>query len=123
MFAPLYRYACQVNRVIDGDTLDVTIDQGLHCFRRERVRLLNVNCPEKNTPQGRTAAVFVLNWLSVGNNSGQGERFEFKQWPFVVQTYKADSFGRWLGVLCRRFDGAILNQDLIDNGHAQAVGP
>jgi len=46
----LYRYRCKVNRVIDGDTIDVDIDLGFDCWLHdERVRIDGIDCPETRT--------------------------------------------------------------------------
>ncbi len=48
-------YIATVNRVIDGDTYDVTAYLGLGVTYRTKVRLLGVNCPERFTPEGQAA--------------------------------------------------------------------
>ena len=37
----------EINRVLDGDTIDVTIDLGFDLFKKERVRVAGVDTPEK----------------------------------------------------------------------------
>ena len=39
----------EINRVLDGDTIDVTIDLGFDLFKKERVRIAGVDTPEKRT--------------------------------------------------------------------------
>lgn len=58
-----------VVRVVDGDTLQVKIDG-----RREKVRLIGINCPEsvaqeqwRNTEEGADAASFTKSVLSEGD--------------------------------------------------------
>ena len=36
-----------VDRVLDGDTIDVTIDLGFDLYKKERVRVAGVDTPEK----------------------------------------------------------------------------
>lgn len=43
----IWAYRAKVERVIDGDTLDVTVDAGFANYRTERLRLLGVNTPER----------------------------------------------------------------------------
>ena len=38
----------EINRVLDGDTIDVTIDLGFDLYKKERVRV-GVDTPEKRT--------------------------------------------------------------------------
>ena len=37
----------EIDRVVDGDTIDVTIDLGFDLFKKERVRVAGVDTPEK----------------------------------------------------------------------------
>ena len=39
----------EINRVVDGDTIDVTIDLGFDLYKKERVRVIGVDTPEKRT--------------------------------------------------------------------------
>lgn len=59
----LYYYKGIVWRIIDGDTMDVLIDQGLHIEgRRERLRLARIDAPEKRGAEkeaGYAAMVLV----------------------------------------------------------------
>ena len=38
-----------VDKVLDGDTIDVTIDLGFDLYKKERVRVAGVDTPEKRT--------------------------------------------------------------------------
>jgi micrococcal nuclease len=40
-----YIYQATLERVVDGDTVDVVIDLGFSTFRRERIRLYGVDAP------------------------------------------------------------------------------
>lgn len=42
-------YVDSVNGIVDGDTIDVSIDLGFHLFYRTRVRLAGVDTPESRT--------------------------------------------------------------------------
>lgn len=52
----LYRYACRVQRWLDGDTCDVTIDLGFDITIAQRVRLYGVNAPEVHTKSAEEKA-------------------------------------------------------------------
>ena len=39
----------EVNKVVDGDTIDVTIDLGFGIYKKERVRIAGIDTPEKRT--------------------------------------------------------------------------
>lgn len=108
----LWTYHARLERVIDGDTLDVTIDAGFHGYRRERLRLAGVNTPEvrgATRVAGAAATAFVKHWCS---DAGGGD------WPLVIRTEKSDVFGRYLATVWRREDLRCLNDDLIEAGVA-----
>ncbi|MYI68025.1 MAG: thermonuclease family protein [Boseongicola sp. SB0673_bin_14] len=42
-------FPCRIERVVDGDTIDVIVDQGFHTFRDVRVRLAGIDAPETRT--------------------------------------------------------------------------
>ena len=55
----------KINRVVDGDTIDVTIDLGFDLFKKERVRVAGVDTPEKRTRdlEEKALGIDATNWL------------------------------------------------------------
>ena len=55
----------EINRVLDGDTIDVTIDLGFDLFKKERVRVAGVDTPEKHTRnlEEKALGIDATNWL------------------------------------------------------------
>jgi len=50
----MYTYYVQsLDRVVDGDTIDVVIDLGFDLFKKARVRLAGIDTPEKRTRNAR----------------------------------------------------------------------
>ena len=46
----MYEYRCRIDRVVDGDTVDVDIDLGFGVWlRKERVRMYGIDTPESRT--------------------------------------------------------------------------
>ncbi len=46
----VYNYKCIINRIIDGDTVDVDIDLGFDFWlRNQRIRLAGIDAPETRT--------------------------------------------------------------------------
>lgn len=46
----MYEYKCHVNRVVDGDTVDIDIDLGFGIWLKdERVRIMGIDTPESRT--------------------------------------------------------------------------
>jgi micrococcal nuclease len=104
-----YVFRAKLVRVIDGDTLILDVDQGMHIRRWERIRLLGINCPELVGAQkaaGLEAMGYVQAWI---------------HGTLRIRTEKSDSWGRWLAVCWRESDGANLTDDLIANGHGVAA--
>lgn len=55
-----YEYNCKVNRVVDGDTVDVDIDLGFGIvLTDERVRIMGIDTPESRT-SNKVEKVFGL---------------------------------------------------------------
>lgn len=56
----MYEYKVKVNRVVDGDTVDVDIDLGFGVWLRdERVRIMGIDTPESRT-RDKVEKVFGL---------------------------------------------------------------
>jgi Micrococcal nuclease (thermonuclease) homologs len=76
-----------VKRVIDGDTF-ILYHVGVPA--EERVRVLDIDTPEKGDQHAVEATQFTRDWLAQG--------------PFVLTTCKRDSFGRLLAEVMRGSD-------------------
>jgi len=86
MNAYVFRGHCY--NVVDGDTVDCMIDVGFHLQTKQRLRLWGVNAPEKHSKDldEREAAQLAQDFVT--------DMILGKE--IMVQTYKADSFGRYL---------------------------
>jgi len=94
-----------VRRVIDGDTIVCDLDQGWDTWRvNQRIRLLDIDCPEMNTAEGRMAKQFTADQLPLGTS-------------VTVISHSLDNFGRVLGQVILA-DGRDLSGCLIRAGHA-----
>lgn len=111
----MYEYQASLMRVVDGDTIDVTVDLGFRIHREIRLRLQGIDTHEihgvskdsEEYQQGMTEKRFVEDWLQTGRTD------EFN-WPFIIRTEKQGKFGRYLAEVERRSDRATLNDDLIN---------
>ena len=110
----MYEYSCKVERVVDGDTIDVVLDLGFDILYKSRVRLYGIDTPESRTrnldekARGKMASAFLKEAIDNGTK-------------VVIQTKLKDSrgkFGRVLGNVV--VDGININQSMIDNYHAAA---
>lgn len=81
-----YFYYAQLNRIVDGDTIDVTMDMGFKTFCKQRLRLLDYDAPERNEPGFQEAKEALTQVLTEASQ-------------LLVHTIKPDSFGRWLAMV------------------------
>lgn len=112
-------YGATVNKVIDGDTIELMVDLGFNIHTKIRVRLYGINTPESRTKDlaekelGLRAKKFTEDW------------FTNHKWVFVnTIPDKNDKYGR---ILARIFSSdkiddpttACLNIDMIQSGNAR----
>jgi micrococcal nuclease len=107
----LYVYKAKLDRVVDGDTIDATIDLGFDTWAFRRIRLAGIDAPETRTrdlveKQAGFASKERLEALlgPVGS-------------PFVLHSLSLDKYGRVLGVLW--VDDKNINDTLLQEGHAE----
>jgi micrococcal nuclease len=104
---PTFTYAATVERIVDGDTLDVDLDLGMRIHVKARLRLEHVNAPEHGNAAGDAATAFVQRLLPAGT-------------PVVVATAKPDKYGRALATVAFQHDAheVDLATALLQAGHA-----
>ena len=110
----------EINRVLDGDTIDVTIDLGFDLFKKERVRVAGVDTPEKRTRnlEEKELGIDATNWLKKELEdvlAGDDE--------LIVRTELhggVGKYGRLLGWLYVGDDEVSLNEQMITQGYAHA---
>jgi len=103
---PAYVYQGVVVRVIDGDTVEATIDLGFRLSTTLPVRLAHINAPERNDEAGMAVTAHLRSLVAHGGQT-------------LFQTYKPfDKYGRFLADIY--VDGLHVNQQMIDDGYAVA---
>lgn len=110
----LYTYKARLDRVVDGDTVDVVIDLGFDIFHKCRCRLYGINTPESRTKdlqekeRGLAAKAYVVDWFNWNKDC-------------YIQTQK-DGKGKYGRILAKIYADeemtVCLNEQLIDSGHA-----
>jgi len=110
----------EINRVLDGDTIDVTIDLGFDLYKKERVRIAGVDTPEKRTRdlEEKELGKDATNWLKgklEGAISGDDELSVRTELVGGVGKY-----GRLLGWLYIGDEDVSLNEQMIEEGYAHA---
>ena len=108
----------EINRVLDGDTIDVTIDLGFDLYKKERVRIAGVDTPEKRTRnlEEKALGIDATNWLKEkldGAIAGDDERTIRTELDGGVGKY-----GRLLGWLYIGDGDVSLNEQMITEGYA-----
>ena len=110
----------EINRVVDGDTIDVTIDLGFDLFKKERVRVAGVDTPEKRTKDldEKALGLDATYWMKAkleGAIDGDDD--------LVIRTELVGGmgkYGRLLGWLYIGDGESSLNEQMIEEGYAWA---
>ena len=108
----------KINKVVDGDTIDVTIDLGFDLLKKERVRIAGVDTPEKRTRdlEEKALGLDATAWMKEkleGAIKGEDEltiRTELKG--------GVGKYGRLLGWLYVGDNDFSLNEQMITEGYA-----
>ena len=108
----------KINRVVDGDTIDVTIDLGFDLYKKERVRVAGVDTPEKRTRnlEEKALGIDATNWLKkklADAITGDDE--------LTIRTELSGGigkYGRLLGWLYIGDGDVSLNEEMIKQGYA-----
>jgi len=105
----MYEYSCTVDRVVDGDTIDVILDLGFDIMFKSRVRLYGIDTPESRTRnkdekvRGKMAGAFLKDAVDNGTQ-------------VVIQTKLKDSRGKYGRVLGNVIvDGLNINETMVKN--------
>ena len=108
----------EINRVVDGDTIDVTIDLGFDLYKKERVRVAGIDTPEKRTRdlEEKALGIDATNWLKKqleDTINGDDE--------LIIRTELKGGVGkdgRLLGWLYIGDEEVSINEQMIDEGYA-----
>jgi len=111
----MYQYKCKINKVLDGDTVDIDLDLGFNIIlANQRVRMAGVDTPESRTSNKEEKPRGLLSKKKLA------EKLPTGSWQ-IIETQKSDNnddkFGRILGVFILE-DGTRVNEWLIANNYA-----
>ena len=108
----------EINKVLDGDTIDVTIDLGFDLYKKERVRVAGVDTPEKRTRDLEEKALGkdATNWLKEKLDSTIAGDDELTVRTELVGG--VGKYGRLLGWLYVGDASVSLNEEMITEGYA-----
>ena len=108
----------KINKVVDGDTIDVTIDLGFDLLKKERVRIAGVDTPEKRTRnlEEKALGIDATEWLKARlNDTIKGDDELLIRTELVGGVGK---YGRLLGWLYIGESNVSLNEQMISQGYA-----
>lgn len=105
-----YEYKAKCINVVDGDTIDVQIDLGFKMTTVQRLRLIDIDTPERGQ-EGYYEATEFTAYHVLGKEIG-------------ITTHKTDSFGRYLAEVFVPYvddfnDGYSLSDLLLHEGLAK----
>ena len=110
----------KINKVVDGDTIDVTIDLGFDLYKKERVRIAGVDTPEKRTRdlEEKALGLDATAWMK----DKLTETIKGDEELIIRTELKGGTgkYGRLLGWLYVGEDYISLNEKMITEGYAWA---
>lgn len=111
----MYAYYATVEKVRDGDTVELLVDCGFEVYHHIAVRFKGVNAPELKDAGGKESKAWVAEHLPIGKQ-------------VVIQTFKAKAgaYNRYTAVVYLDASvemlvkgGTDLVQELVKSGHAK----
>ena len=109
----MYQYKIKkVNKVVDGDTVDLDIDLGFNITISHRVRLKDIDAPETRTLdlEEKDKGIQAKLWL---------EKELSKEGEWIIETTKEDKYGRMLGTLYLVGEPVTVNERMLNEGIAK----
>ena len=106
----MFEYSCKVRRVVDGDTVDLTMDLGFSIFHKARVRLVGIDAPECRSLDLDHKARGMLSKQFVEDRLKGAKKVK------VLTELEKGKFGRVLGTVWA--DEQCINALLVAHNHA-----
>lgn len=116
-----FTFQARLDRVVDGDTVDLLVDLGFRTQKQVRVRVRGIDTAEvygvdedsEEYRRGTKHSDFARTWFE--ENAGEEE------WPFILTTEKDHGkYGRWPGRIVSKQTGSVYNEDIVDKFPAVA---
>jgi len=114
----MYEYKAKLDRIVDGDTIDLIIDMGFKITTKQRIRLADINTPEtygqKHDTEEYKAGMRAKNFVV--------KRLEENQNLVTINTSKlTGKYGRYIGVIWLADNKTSLNDELVEKGFAKVA--
>mgnify|MGYP001215037016 CR=1 FL=1 len=108
----MYEYNVKVDRIIDGDTIDVDIDLGFDIVLvKQRVRLYGMDTPESRTRDKEEKRRGLLSKKYLASKCPVGSIIR-------LRSHKRGKFGRILGELFEYNKETSINDEMCNEGYA-----
>ena len=114
----MYIYNAKLDRVVDGDTVDATVDLGFDTHKFIRIRLVGINTPESRT---RDLEEKAKGLEAKARNKELLMEVSSKPGYFRLKSFGVGKYGRVLGeIYVEDKEGKQynINKTLISEGHA-----
>ena len=107
----MWEYKARLDRVVDGDTVDLVVDVGFKIEMKLRFRMLGINTPERGEDGFDEATNELTRLFAECDNEVR------------IKTAKTGKFGRWLAMVWQgsaspHADGPSINELMVSSGHA-----
>jgi micrococcal nuclease len=109
MTQPFY-YVAKIDRIVDGDTIDINLDLGFKIILiKQRVRLAGIDTPESRTRNKKEKVMGLAAKERLRELCGE---------EILLQSLGRGKYGRILGIPLTKKDGKNICSMLINEGHA-----
>ena len=111
----MYHYKAKVERVVDGDTIDIVIDLGFKITTNQRIRMSKINTPEtfnvkKDSEEYQKGLV---------SKQYMEHRLAANKYEIELETEKStEKYGRYLGTIWLADSSVTLNDEMVEKGFA-----
>lgn len=111
----MYQYKAKIERIVDGDTMDIVIDLGFKITTNQRIRLKGIDTPETYNvkrdsdeyKKGIIAKEFVMKRILENNSEA------------LIDTDKdTGKYGRYIATIWLADSEISLNDELVEKGFA-----
>ena len=107
----MYTYKAKLIRVIDGDTIEASVDLGFGLRYQMLIRLHGINTPETRTKD------LIEKKAGIAAKKRLKELMDNSKGNFILESHGIGKYGRCLGVLF--IDEININKLLINEGLAE----
>jgi len=119
----MYEYGFKLDRVVDGDTVDGTIDLGFGISVKKRIRLLGINAPETRLQRKIKDETARIAEKELGLRAKDKLSDMLHDRKIIIQTKldKTGKFGRVLGTLLieQSEEKLNINEFLLSKGYVR----